>query len=55
MPDDKSDTNVLETSRGLIAINNELASLEGKDDPASRERYLELTDELINLDMAMGP
>jgi len=29
--------------------------LEGKTDPASRERYVELLDELLNLDMAMGP
>ena len=41
--------------KGLVALNAELTALEGKTDPASRERFAELLDELINLDMAMGP
>jgi hypothetical protein len=55
MSDDKVDPNAPPASRGLIAINEELESLEGKDDPISRKRYLQLIDELINLGMAMGP
>lgn len=41
--------------RGLVALNAELAALEGRTDKASRERAAELLDELINLDMALGP
>jgi hypothetical protein len=55
MSDKKSDPNALAVSRGLIAINEELEFLEDKDDPASQLRRLQLEDELITLDMALGP
>ncbi len=41
--------------RGKREIEAELASLEGKDDPASKDRYMELIDELMTLDMGLGP
>lgn len=41
--------------KGLIWLNAEIKALEAKNDPASRERIDELVDELITLDMAMGP
>ena len=50
-PDDAASN---ESPRGLVALNAELTALEGKTDPASRERFAELLDELLNLDMAMG-
>ncbi len=51
-PDDPASS---EEPKGLVALNAELTALEGKTDPASRERFAELLDELLNLDMAMGP
>jgi len=50
-PDDPASN---EEPRGLVALNAELTALEDKRDPASRERFAELLDELINLDMGMG-
>jgi hypothetical protein len=41
--------------KGLVWLNAELKVLERKNDPVSRERYDELVDELITMDMAMGP
>ena len=39
---------------GFLELNEELEALEGKKDPFPRTRYLQIADELITLDMAMG-
>ena len=40
---------------GLIALNKELDELKDKTDQASRDRFAELLDALMNRDMGMGP
>jgi hypothetical protein len=40
---------------GLVALDAELTRLADKTDPASRERFAELLNELMNLDMALAP
>ena len=44
-----------DAGRGLVAINAEMTALEGKTDEASEQRWRELLDDLINMDMGMGP
>jgi len=36
-------------------VNKELVSLEGKDEEESEDRRTELIDELLTMDMALGP
>ncbi len=55
MPNEEEDANVLKAFNEISTISDELKSLEGKDDPASRERCLELEDALMTIDMGLRP
>ena len=39
--------------KGLPVLTKVLEALEGKEDPVSRRRYLELSDQLITRNIAM--
>ncbi len=53
MSNEEEDANVLKAFNEISAISDELKSLEAKDDPASRERCLELVDALMTIDMGL--
>jgi len=53
------DDEVRKQQEGLLLtfgeITAELKELEKKDDPASRERFNDLLEQLLTVDMALGP
>ncbi len=51
----EEDASILKAFSERSALSDELKSLEAKDDPASRQRCLELIDTLMTIDMGLRP